>query len=638
MIKPRSIFWRYFGIFAAAAFLPIAAMALQGYHCARQAILDDRLLLMRQLSTIKRDEVEAGLRERTRALGILADLPVFRDSVAAALAGSRKPAAAGLTAATEELPEGPPDGLRAFLAGLGRKWVTYEWAAVFDLSGKPIASVGTAGPADLLDEEVAGEVKASAASGLPVPGRIRARRPGVPFLRAAVAVLDLKGEPMAVLIVSIDLSDTIASIRGKDEGEGEEEIRTYILGTDGMPLSSVPGGETGVRAVLAEPPTRFNHEGCGSCSEGRCHYGEYLAPDGVRVIGACYPSKDRKWMVVSESRVSDRALASSLHPFVLGSWTASAVGLGAMLLAGGFLGRRISSPIRSVAEAARRIAQGDLSSRAVYAKADEVGALVSSFNSLVDGLISSREELRSRNRELEDALSQLSRVRDSLVQTESISAVGRAAASVVHEIRNPLSSVKMNLQILSKPLLGDPRFAEHARIARDQLDRLERMLTGLLDFGRPLHLEIQRIEVGRCVERALADIRARAEAKGIVLVTEGSGAIRIKADPDRITQALVNLLANAIDASPEGGRVQIGCSGSDLDGTRLVHIQVRDRGAGIRPEHQEEIFDPFFTTKEGGTGLGLATVKKIVTLHGGKVEVESGPGIGTVMKLVLPAE
>ena len=631
MTKPRSIFWRYFGVFAAAAFLPIAAMAIQGYHCARTAILDDRLHLMRQLSAVKRDEVEAGLRERTRAVGILADLPALRNATSRFAVGAVAPS----------MPQDQADGstaeLHEILDGLGRKWIDFESAAIHDLSGKLLASAGEEARG-LWDDELAGQVRASAGSGLAIPGRMRAARPGKPLLRATASILGSNGEPIGVLVSTIDLTDTIASILGRNEGDEEGRIRAYILGTDGVPLSAVPGGEAGIRSVLAEPPTKFNHEGCANCTVGKCHYGEYTAPDGVRVIGACYPSSDRKWMVVSETLLSDPGIAASLGPFIVGSLLASACGLAAMLLAGGFLGRRISAPIRNVAEAARRIAGGDLSTRAVYGKRDEVGALVSAFNSLVDGLISTREEVRSRNRELEEALAQLSRVRDHLVRVESISAVGRVAASVVHEIRNPLSSVKMNLQILSRPVAGDPKLAEHARIALDQVDRLERMLTDLLAFGRPLHLEVERTELGRCVERALSDVRGRADEKGVELAAAGNGAVTVDADPARITQAIVNLLANAIDASPAGGRVEVGWSETRQDGLRFVTCEVRDRGTGIRPEHREEIFDPFFTTKEGGTGLGLATVKKIVSLHGGRIEVESEVGRGTVMRMVLPVE
>jgi signal transduction histidine kinase len=343
-------------------------------------------------------------------------------------------------------------------------------------------------------------------------------------------------------------------------------------------------------------------------------------------------------MVVCESRVSDRALAASLDPFVVGSLTAGAFALGAMLLAGWFLGRRISSPIRSVGETARRIAGGDLASRATYGKPDEVGALVTAFNSLVDGLISSRQEVVARNRELEEALAQLSRARDRLAQTEAMSAVGRVAASVVHEIRNPLSSVKMNLQILSRPLLGDPKLAEHARIARNQVERLERMLTDLLDYGRPMALKMERTDAAGCLDRALDDVRARAGDRGIELVSDGGGGIPVAADPDRITQALVNILANAIEASPPGSQVEARCSRSDPEGARAVRWEVTDHGVGIRPEHLEEIFDPFFTTKAGGTGLGLAMVKKIAALHGGRVEVVSEPGRGTAVRLVIPGE
>ena len=629
MSGPRSIFWRSFAVFALSAILPIAAVAVQGYHCARQAMLDDRLHLLRQLSALKRDELEAGLRERARAVGIFADLPAVRESAArpgdpapanGAPAGDAQPAGGGV--------------LRGLLEDPGRKWIGFQSAGIFDLAGRALGTVGPAGPGDLWDEEARNQAADSSSSGLPVPGPVRAREPGRPSMRVTASIHAGDGRPAATLVAAIDLADTVAAILGNEGEERDGQIRTYILGTDGTPLSAVPGGPAGIRAVLAEPPTRFSHEGCASCSKGSCHFGEYAAPDGVWVVGACYPSRDRKWMAVSESPVE--STLASLRSFVNVSLTTSGIALLAMLLAGALLARRISAPIRSVAEAANRIAGGDLSSRASYRKRDEVGALVAAFNSLVDGLITSREETRSRNRELESVLAQLSEARDRLIQTESISAVGRVAASLVHEIRNPLSSVKMNLQILSRPVAGDARLAEHARIARDQVERLERMLTDLLDFGRPLELRLERVRLADSMARAKADMEARAAERGVAVIAAGPTGIELEADPSRIAQVLVNLLANAIDASPRGGRVTIEASERILDGRRWVSCEVRDSGPGIRPEHHEAIFDPFFTTKEGGTGLGLSMVKKIAALHGGRVEVESEPGRGTVMRLVLP--
>ncbi len=619
MNRSRSIFWPYFGVFTLAALLPIAAMAVLGYRSARGAILGDRLELMQKLSELKRDEIEAGIRERARAVGILAELPDLREAVLQALGAASSESEARL----EGILEGP-----------GRKWVNFESAGVFDTSGRPLGTVGPGTSEDLWNGEVLALAQESRAEGIALPGPIHAGKPATSRLRVVAAVTGKSGNLVAALVSLFHLSGAVSSILG--ESEGGPEIRTYLLGTDGAPLSAIPGGAAGIQAILAEPPTKFRHEGCENCSRGKCHYGEYVAPDGVRVIGACYPSQDRKWMVVSESPVKE-ALAS-LHSFLAVFLVTSACGLGAMLLAGGLLARRISHPIRSVAEAARSIAGGDLSSRATYEKRDEVGALVTAFNSLVDGLITSREEVQARNRELENALDQLSRVRDRLVQIEAISAVGRVAASLVHEIRNPLSSVKMNLQILSKPLSGDERYAEHSRIALDQLERLERMLTDLLDFGRPLELRLENVKLEDCMARAVGDVRARAQARDIDLATASAASIELRADPFRIAQALVNLLTNAIDASPAGGRIELKGSEKLEGGSRWVYCEVRDRGTGIRPEHREEIFDPFFTTKEGGTGLGLAMVKKIAALHGGRVEMESELGSGTVMRLALPGE
>ena len=611
--RPRSIFWRHFGVFAGAAVLPIAAMSFQAYRSARRAIIEDRVLLTRQLAASKRDAIQDLVRERVRRAAILAEVLAERWETA--------PWGAGREARSR------------LLEDLGREWIEFEAAAIFDPAGRLLAASRPKEAETLWDERTRAAARAALESGLPVPEPLRARAAGKAALRIVAPVRARGGEPIGLLAAELDLARAVASIL--ERHEVDPAMRAYVLGTDGVPLSAVPGGEDAFRAILAEPPGTYAHAGCDACLSGSCHPGEYVAPDGERVVGACYASDDRTWMVVSESPVG-QALAS-LGSFLAISAATSAAALGLLVGAGAVLGRRISAPIREVAAAARRIAAGDLSSRAAYGKDDEVGELVRAFNSLVDGLISSREEARARSAELEVALEQLARARDRVVQIEAMSAVGRLTASVVHEVRNPLSSVKMNLEVLSRPLAGDPRYAEHARIARDQIDRLERMLTDLLEYGRPFALRPERVSLRECAERAAGDVFARAAERGVEIAIAGGEGIELVADPARVTQAIVNLLGNAIDASPEGGRVAVACFETSDAGGRWAACEVRDRGPGIPREHRDRIFAPFFTTKEGGTGLGLATARKIAALHGGKIEFESAPGEGTAMRLVLPA-
>ncbi|MDA8164588.1 MAG: ATP-binding protein [Desulfobacteraceae bacterium] len=222
-----------------------------------------------------------------------------------------------------------------------------------------------------------------------------------------------------------------------------------------------------------------------------------------------------------------------------------------------------------------------------------------------------------------------------LRRQQRFAALGKMAAGVAHEVRNPLSSIKGIATLLGSKFPAGSQEAESARILVGEVERLNRAITELLDFARPLPLRIRPLALGKLIGDSLALVRSDAEALGITIRAEvPDGLPPLPADPDRLNQVLLNLYLNAIQAMEGGGLLTV--RGSFTPG-RLV-LTVEDTGCGIQPGDLDRIFDPYFTTKASGTGLGLAMVQKIVEEHGGQIGVESGPGRGTRVVVELPVE
>ena len=233
-------------------------------------------------------------------------------------------------------------------------------------------------------------------------------------------------------------------------------------------------------------------------------------------------------------------------------------------------------------------------------------------------------------------LTELRRMRDRIERTERLAAIGRLAAGIAHEIRNPLTAISGSIELLAPSVSHDPDSRDLMQILTREVDRLNRLITDLLDFARPRVPSVVRLEVGSTLREILRvvenDRRLNPSSKRFQLAIPKP--VWVDADPGQLRQVVLNLLLNAADASPEGAPIEL----SARDDGQWARIDVRDHGPGIPPEVRARIFEPFFTTKKGGTGLGLATVHRIVEEHHGMIEIgESDPGIGgTVFTIRLP--
>ncbi len=229
----------------------------------------------------------------------------------------------------------------------------------------------------------------------------------------------------------------------------------------------------------------------------------------------------------------------------------------------------------------------------------------------------------------------IKQLEEQLRRSERLAGLGRLAAGVAHEIRNPLSSIKGFATILAGRFKEDERSREIADIMVQEVERLNRVVTELLNFAKPTDLNRQVLSCKELVQNSLRLIEKDALHQGVKVESSiDPEDLQLEIDPDRFAQVLLNLYLNAIHAMKDGGTLGIRAFRENGDAV----IEVADSGTGISPEHLPHVFDPYFTTKPRGVGLGLANVHKFVEAHGGEIEVESTPGKGTrfIIRLCSP--
>lgn len=231
-------------------------------------------------------------------------------------------------------------------------------------------------------------------------------------------------------------------------------------------------------------------------------------------------------------------------------------------------------------------------------------------------------------------LGEVRALQEEVRRTEKLAAIGGLAAGVAHEIRNPLSSIKGIASYYKSKFEDGSQDREMAGVMIEEVDRLSRVISELLEFARPATLNLKSTDVNQLLEHAVRLIQAEAAAQKVEVRRRLSPEpVTARVDPDRLTQCFLNLYLNALQAMEDGGRLTIV---SAVEAGDRVVIDIKDTGPGIAAKDMGQIFDPYFTTKPKGTGLGLAIVHKIVEAHRGQIKVRSTTGQGTVFSLTLP--
>lgn len=222
-------------------------------------------------------------------------------------------------------------------------------------------------------------------------------------------------------------------------------------------------------------------------------------------------------------------------------------------------------------------------------------------------------------------------------ENERLAYVGHVVASLSHEIRNPLSSIKMNLQILSRHLELSGFDRRRLEISVQEVSRLENILRELLDTARPVNVELALVDVRELVRSCVDLMAAKGAEKALEIIPRCPRTLSVlRLDGERLQQALINLMLNAIEASPEGTQIIVFGRPIRVNGNRFLELGVKDSGPGIAPGMMPHLFAPFSTNKAQGTGLGLSNVKKIVDAHHGTVQVRSRNGRGAAFIMRLP--
>lgn len=243
------------------------------------------------------------------------------------------------------------------------------------------------------------------------------------------------------------------------------------------------------------------------------------------------------------------------------------------------------------------------------------------------------EKLAEANRHLEEAEAQVRR-------TDRLAALGQLTAGLAHELRNPLGTMKTSAELLERKVSADNEIArEMAGYIKQEVDRINSLITRFLDFARPRNLRLEKTDLHDMLDHAieLFDREKSGAAAAVTVFKNYSPDVPpVRVEAELMQHVITNLLSNAAQASPPGGVVTIKTRLAETGEGQKAEIAVIDRGSGIDPKHLESIFNPFFTTKAEGVGLGLAIVSKIVDEHGGQITVESTPGEGSVFRVYLP--
>jgi len=308
-----------------------------------------------------------------------------------------------------------------------------------------------------------------------------------------------------------------------------------------------------------------------------------------------------------------------------------------LLVVYGMLLRLVLRPVEDLVAASRVLSSGAMPPKvAGEGRPDEIGELVGAFNRMSAEVRASHEEMEKR---VERALAEREKARRRLALEQRLSATGKLAAGVAHEIANPLGGMINAARAVSKEQGLSERGREYLGLVDDGLERVRTIVERMRTFVKP-HPSVKSVDVAETVRGALAFARHRMKNESVVLDEDCPKApLRVSGDAGELQQVFLNLIMNSLDAMKEVG------PGARRLGVRVARdgagavVEISDTGSGMGAEALAEAFDLFYSTKdEGGTGLGLAIAHRIVTDHGGDIELESSPGGGTTARISLPAE
>jgi signal transduction histidine kinase len=373
-------------------------------------------------------------------------------------------------------------------------------------------------------------------------------------------------------------------------------VASTVADAQARPLLAAGGGPSALRAALVNggEPVMLT----GDCSGMPC----YIA---YRRVSARPDTVVAVVVRTAEVRSATAAIARALV-------ISAAVALIVMVLVSEFVARRVTAPIEELIAFTRDAAPG-ASQRRARVGSDEVGGLATAFNDMLD---------------------RLDRAQDAVVRSEKLAVAGLLAARVAHDIRNPLSSIKMQTQLLRARLTGADERPLVDAVLHD-VDQVESVIRGLLELARPGALKLAPASLNDVIAQLLERLRPQFAHRKVAVAAHFDESLPIgQFDAARLEQAVLNVVLNGAEAMPYGGTLTV-TTRSERAGAS-ARLEVCDDGVGVAPEILDRLFDPFVSTKRDGVGLGLVNTKAVVESHGGRIEIAPGSPKGTVVRITLP--
>lgn len=416
--------------------------------------------------------------------------------------------------------------------------------------------------------------------------------------RIVLPLIFLIGGLFALLAVA---AVQIAEARVNEELEEKADRVAATLG--GLPVAAATRPEIlSALAQLVGAELVVDGQASAAWSEAQL---DGLAQGSATLAGRDYVVRERRYgpagkrclVLVDQERVSRRRI-DVLAPVAV----AGALGLLVALVLGLWVARTIARPVRDLADSVRGFAAGRFDGDIGARGPGEIGELQDAFVRMVGAIREGEERLR---------------------ESERLAALGRLAGGIAHELRNPLTAIRMAVETAA--VGDDPEARREAReVALGEIERLDRTLRELLDFVRPRELRWTDVDVRALLTDVVALLRPQCDHLKVRIEMEAPDGVRVRADADRLKQALLNLVLNGAQAQPHGGVVRLRA--------RPGVIEVEDEGSGIREEVKDSLLQPFVTTKAAGIGLGLAVVAQVAEEHGAQLDFSSGAQ-GTTFRL-----
>ncbi|HVN83279.1 MAG TPA: ATP-binding protein [Candidatus Binatia bacterium] len=437
--------------------------------------------------------------------------------------------------------------------------------------------------------------------------------------KTIIATCMLTGDPKSVQqvleaaaghadIVGVRLfdSDGLIKYSSHSSERGARMNRAELSGYYGHADPLIVGDARAPIHTLVQP--FFNQPAC-----HECHGSEQ------KILGVLQVSLSLERMTTQLSTLKRLALVATLLTLMV---VAVGVWLALTLL--------VDQPLQELVGVMQQAEHGDLSVRAEVRSRDEIGRLARNFNEMISRLQSAQGEIESYHQE-------------QLARADRLATIGEMAAAIAHEIRNPLTGIRGVLSVLSRDFPSDDPRREVVGQTNLLIDRLNKSVEDILHYSRPSLPQLQLVRLQDVVDRARALIESEAKKKRVQLMTETKApppgtddTAVVSADPYQIQQVIVNLLINAIQATPADGQVSVRIETNEGSEPRELRLVVSDSGKGMTAEEVAKAFQPFFSTKAQGTGLGLPIAKQIVEQHRGRISLHSEPGKGTSVMVMLP--